>query len=1223
MIEKLLEARLRPIARRHRQIQVLKKLAGYWLAVAAAWLVLAYALRLTGFSIPRLSWIFVGCAAGGAVWVARRGAGSNELKAAAREIEREDPQLQSLLLAAADQHPDETGKLNYLQERVIAEALEHHRKSPWGQKVQTRLHWQWVANIACLFVLLCAFKSSSLPTAAQARARRSAASWIKGVEISPGDATVERNTMVAITARFGRNVPADVKLVTVISTGTNSMSLAKSLDDPLFGGTISSVKEDTLYYFEYGSEKSKEFKLRVFDYPELQRADANLTYPAYTKLTSKKIDDTRRITAVQGTTLDYVFQLNKPVRSARLLAKDKTSVALQSRTNQPNVLDFSVKLDSSKRYELELIDSDNRTNKVPADFAFDVTTNAVPSMKLASPRGDTRLSPLEEVVFEAEVADDFGLNNYGFGYQFGAGETKYVTLGGEAGANEKRSMKHLLPLEEMRLHADDLVSYFVWAEDYGPDGKIRRSASDIYFAEIRPFDEIFKEAPDQPDSSSSEEGQQQNKSQKLVELQKQIITATWNIARRETGAKPSANYSKDTEVVTDSQKKALMQADGMKEDIEDPRMKAFIDTATSEMEKAVSALKGAKTPEGLSTALTFEQSAYQALLKMQAREFSVSRRKRQQGGGGGEQQAHRQLDQLELKQSENRYENQRKASATKPEQKEQVENLNRLKELARRQQDVNEKLKELQTALQEAKTDAEKQKVRDQLKRLRDEQRELVQDVDKLQQQMNKSPDKTQMAEANRKLDQARQDAQQAAQNLDKEQVSKALASGSRSQQELQDIQQDLRKKTSGEFNEQMREMRNQARELANREEKIGSELESLNKTKQRTLSDGGKKDQLAKELSSQKSGLTNLFQQMQQVTEQAETAEPLLAKQLYDTLRKSNQQQTEKELDTASMLVNRSLLPQAGEFEKRAAKTIDELKSNVERAAESVLGDETEALKAARKEISELAANLEREIARGSRGTNNAGASGTGEKPTQVAKQEGQEKAGAGEQNQPGQGQQPGKQPGNQEGQGSGQGQKGQKQGQQGQGQGKGTGKQGKGGAQGNGGGQTPQPSEQQAQQDPRQQGPAQRNNGPNRLTGNQGSRGGDGRGGNRFFDGGGTGPTEQEEGPLTGNDFRNWADRLSEVEEVVESPDLRNEIARVQDRARAARSEFKREGRKPDWAVVRAQILGPLVEVGSRLDEELARRQSSEAMVPLDRDAVPAKYTELVRRYYENLGK
>jgi hypothetical protein len=54
-----------------------------------------------------------------------------------------------------------------------------------------------------------------------------------------------------------------------------------------------------------------------------------------------------------------------------------------------------------------------------------------------------------------------------------------------------------------------------------------------------------------------------------------------------------------------------------------------------------------------------------------------------------------------------------------------------------------------------------------------------------------------------------------------------------------------------------------------------------------------------------------------------------------------------------------------------------------------------------------------------------------------------------------------------------------------------------------------------------------------------------------------------------------------------------------------------------------VRMQVMKPLVEVRQRIEEELAKRDNREAMVPIDRDPVPGRFSELVRKYYENLGK
>jgi hypothetical protein len=80
---------------------------------------------------------------------------------------------------------------------------------------------------------------------------------------------------------------------------------------------------------------------------------------------------------------------------------------------------------------------------------------------------------------------------------------------------------------------------------------------------------------------------------------------------------------------------------------------------------------------------------------------------------------------------------------------------------------------------------------------------------------------------------------------------------------------------------------------------------------------------------------------------------------------------------------------------------------------------------------------------------------------------------------------------------------------------------------------------------------------------------------------------------------------------------------VAAARERARVLRQDLKRDHKRPDWDVVRLQVVNPLTEVRDRIADELARRQSREALVPIDRDPVPSRYSELVRRYYEELGK
>ena len=110
---------------------------------------------------------------------------------------------------------------------------------------------------------------------------------------------------------------------------------------------------------------------------------------------------------------------------------------------------------------------------------------------------------------------------------------------------------------------------------------------------------------------------------------------------------------------------------------------------------------------------------------------------------------------------------------------------------------------------------------------------------------------------------------------------------------------------------------------------------------------------------------------------------------------------------------------------------------------------------------------------------------------------------------------------------------------------------------------------------------------------------------------------------GPLTGDDFNRWTERLSDVEQLLDSPDLRNAVAAARERARLLRREFRTDLKKPDWTVVNLQVVKPLVEVRNRVAQELARRDPKDLLAPIDRDPVPNRYAESVRKYYEELGK
>jgi hypothetical protein len=367
-------------------------------------------------------------------------------------------------------------------------------------------------------------------------------------------------------------------------------------------------------------------------------------------------------------------------------------------------------------------------------------------------------------------------------------------------------------------------------------------------------------------------------------------------------------------------------------------------------------------------------------------------------------------------------------------------------------------------------------------------------------------------------------------------------------------------------------------------------------------LSDREVREELLTELSEQEERVQELVRDTARVSADAEVAEPLVARELYDALREFTQKDHSNTSALREELINRGMmtveilqgmaeledqdagqslalteemlragyLTLADETEELAREGIGVLSEGVERAAERVLGDDTEALRRAGDQLELASEDLEREMAQALQGGSNPNAQpAADEEPTESRQQtEGSGEQARADASEAGQSQ---------------------------------------------GGDPLNQAREGGAPSGENQQARAGEAGGSSGLDLERLLDGRSDRGGAQY---GGT-------GPITGGDFGPWSDRLREVEELLEFPDLREVVASARERAREIRREARRNQQKPDWAVVELEVAGPLVEVRREIAKELARRSPDERLAPIDRDPVPAPYIELVRRYYEDLGE
>lgn len=1246
-----LQDQLRPVVRRERFRLVLSFLAITWIIVAIVGL-LVYALNRTAESAldPYLpaAWIWISAIGGIGTLAAMIVAfiSMPNAEKMAHRVEERFPELDSVLLTAIEQKPTPSEGLSFFQHDIIQKAVHHSYQEKWASVIPG---WKlFSSSFGVIIGFVGAAATCILLVLLPKPEIDSSIHLFDDIEepvkldlscnVQPGNAEIERGTNLLVLAEFAKDSPSEAKLHYTNESGEDRVvSMTKSLDDPVFASRIMQVDHPLTYYVEFADQASDEYVVTVFEFPRLVRTDVELSYPKYTNLPNKTLQDTRRFSAVIGTDAKLQFHLNKDVTSATLRPESKDGEVLRLTKDNLNPLLWQTSLivEQSGKYRLHLVDDQGRENKSPPRLTIKALENQPPELKLLEPARDIAVSAIEEVSMSASVWDDFGVARTGLAWSIGGGEPGELEIASDQSAKKKHIVDHLLELESLSAEPDQLVAWHFWAEDIGPDGEPRRTESDMFFAEVRRFEEVFLESEggqgqQQQQQQQGEQGPSAEQAMELAELQKEIINATWRVVRREKRFELTPSFDDGVKLIAESQRSAITQVDELAEKLNDDLAKGLVDELKSIMNDAVDKLEAARSEpsaQPLKKAISKQQLAWQTLLRMRAREVQIQQSQQQSSQSSSSQSSRqRQLQQMELTEQEDRYEQERLAQEESEQAQQQRENrqiLSRLKELAQRQNDLNKRVKELQSALEEAETEQEKEELEKQLKRLEEEQQQVLRDTDDLQERMEESPN--QPTEQMEQLQEARENVQRSSEALQQGDLSKAANEGTRAERELKELRDEFQKQAAGQFNEQMRQMRNEAQDLQNEQEELAERLnnQEQNDADSNRLDGADKRQELVDGIRKGQEAVEDLREQIKQTIEEADELEPLLADELYDTYRETEQSRPDRALQYSAEAIERGFDEDAERIHEAAMEGIEELREGIDRAAERVLGDETEALKAARDTIKNLSRELDDEIERndpdqegkeqgGERAaSNNQQSSGErGDAQGEQGQQQGERQNGErSESGQPGQGQQESENPQD----GSGQGSSGNQENAENQ-----NPESQNGGGQNQGSSNQGQPSE------------GQPNDGqPNDGQSNQNSQ--NRRGGNRL-DGdpqetGGLGgiatPTNRGNfAPITGEDFREWSDRLRDVEEMIADPDLRADAARIRDQAKAIRRDLKRHSPEPDWDKIKMELAEPLAELQSRVTQEILRRDPKNALVPLNQEPVPTRYENAVRKYYETLG-
>lgn len=581
------------------------------------------------------------------------------------------------------------------------------------------------------------------PFASEQRADISPTALPIALIVEPGDIELQRGSPLTFTARVENAQPGALTL-RLQDDRLNWRDYPMVLDAADTGGATFSyylpvVLKDSVYLVSLAGDEqtSRQYQISLYDLPNVEQIDVALDFPAYTGEEDRIEIDGGDIVAAEGTEVSLTITFNKPLASAELQFADAGSTSGEGYVNSSLTIDglkatarFTVKGDGV--YRLSATDLQGLQSDAPLDYYIRAIEDQPPQLTLRRPGADQDVMPLEEVVIEVDASDDYGLSEFVLNYAVvGAGDSVVNFLPAKPVRSAQGST--LLYLEDMEVEPGDFISYYLTLADNNALDGPSEVVSDIYFLEVIPTDQEFRRSQQQGGGGGGG-GQGGGESSALVSVQKDIIAATWKLRNRLRDAS-NADIEADAEIIAESQREATgrakMSIDRLSERLSfsDDSYDLAVENLSLAIEQMNLAANDLDSLQ-VTTALKPEQLALQYVLKAEANinRTDISMNQNSGGGGGGAQQERedlRELFEMEMGQLENRYETPNSASQAGGTN---VEEVNKLEELARRQ----EALTRAQRNLARREQELEEEQRRRELERLRRQQEQLTADVEKL-----------------------------------------------------------------------------------------------------------------------------------------------------------------------------------------------------------------------------------------------------------------------------------------------------------------------------------------------------------------------------------------------------------------------------------------------------------------------------------------------------------
>ena len=922
------------------------------------------------------------------------------LRDVALNVERNHPDLEDRLVSAIEfgnresADPIETHMLQRLLEDTTEQVKGINFKATIDHS-RTRKH----VGIAALVVVGCVILSLLFPTEIHTSLLRVLVPWEKTdpilttkLAVEPGNARILRGKSlpvhVTVTGKSAdkvvltyRDIGAQQRLTSDVNKDDQQprtmIGMLQNPDDKRgFAYEIFNIDADMEYYVVANEATSERYTVEVFEMPKVTEISVAYTYPDYTGLKPVVQTGTGDIHAVVGTQAEIRLTTNKAIQTATFSRKTDVVSDLQvstaqelSATPEPvstqmtifdgSTLTTTIDVVEDGSYDIQLLCIDGFNNEIPIEYMIRAIPDAVPEVVIKEPGRDVKVTKLDEVEIIAEATDDYGVAELKLMYRIGSDALRELVMesskesvgivpqvshtrkpASQSAESQYAEGAYTFYLEEFDVEPGDIISYYAHATDNNTRTGPGEASSDLYFIEIRPFNENFHEG-----ESEGEPGQAEpNPLSEVVSSQKEIIRETskhirakpvtvtqkYQTAVRKTGEKQTELKDKTQRVVDEFS--AAMQG----ESAVTPEILMNLEDAIDKMGEASDSLNAVRPDE----AIPPEQEALELLIKVSLEIPKVLMQMR-----NSNPQLAEELE-LEMEELQSELENQQNELDMEMQEQTQ-EMLDQAQQMLGEQQQLSEQSQQL--GRENQPSPSEMQQNSQQQGQLSQQAQQMAQQLNTMQ-QGGQGTQGQRLNQAGEAMQQASEQMEEAAQGMQQEEPQLSAAKGQKAEERLQEAIEQLEKVAAEYTDAALDRAAQQLQELTEAQSDVQQQTQELRGRSQESEmrpEDFRRASELANQQRELQRNLETLERTLRDIQEQLTPDNPEASQNVADATRRLAEEQTAEDMATAQRALQWRSFRAADQNQQAVLDTLEQTQGDLQQARANMANTEEEQLEA------------------------------------------------------------------------------------------------------------------------------------------------------------------------------------------------------------------------------------------------------------------------------------